>query len=411
MKNVKKYPVFIVVIVLLIAIGTSLSVYSGRKNEKPAELLPLSDKISVVCIDPGHGGHDPGCHGASVNEKNIALAISLKLGNLIEKNFPNVKVVYTRKTDVFVELHKRAEIANKAKADLFICIHCNAGGPDAHGSETYALGLHKTEANLNVAKRENGVVMMEGDYQENYKGFDVNSPEGSIIMELYQKAYLNRSLSFASKVQKYFKEDAGRYDRGVKQAGFLVLWKSAMPAVLIETGFLTNVKEEKYLMDPANQEVMARSIYKAFVDYKNELEGTKFSYNLDGSSAKNESKNDTQTEQKSEVKDNAKVVESKDSENKKSTETKADEITFRVQFMSLPEKISLNDSRIKNLEAVKIYPNGKYFGYTSGVFKNMDEAKKHMQKVHTQGYKDAFVVIFKGETRISQKEYESIKSK
>src|SRR5690606_8546595 len=172
-----------------------------------------------------------------------------------------------------------------------------------------------------------------------------------------------------------------------------------------------NVKEEKYLMDPANQEVMARSIYKAFVDYKNELEGTKFSYNLDGSSAKNESKNDTKTEQKSEVKNNAKVVESKDSENKKSTETKADEITFRVQFMSLPEKISLNDSRIKNLEAVKIYPNGKYFGYTSGVFKNMDEAKKHMQKVHTQGYKDAFVVIFKGETRISQKEYESIKSK
>lgn len=411
MKNVKKYPVFVGVILLLIAIGTSFSVYSGRKNEKPAELLPLSDKISVVCIDPGHGGHDPGCHGASVNEKNVALAIALKLGNLIEKNFPNVKVVYTRKTDVFVELHKRAEIANKAKADLFICIHCNAGASEAHGSETYALGLHKTEANLNVAKRENGVVMMEGDYQENYKGFDVNSPEGSIIMELYQKAYLNRSLSFASKIQKYFKEDAGRYDRGVKQAGFLVLWKSAMPAVLIETGFLTNIKEEKYLMEPANQEVMARSIYKAFVDYKNELEGTKTPYNLDGSTSKVDTKSESKADGKEVSKEAVKVSENKVVEEKNSDAIKADEISFRVQFMSLPEKISLNDSRIKNMDAVRIYPNGKFYGYTSGVFKSMDEAKKHMQKVHSQGYKDAFVVIFKGESRISQKEYDTIKSK
>lgn len=404
MKNVKKYPVILGVILLLTLVFTSVSVYSGMKNEEAPTLLPLDDKIDVVCIDPGHGGHDPGCLGASVNEKNIALAISLKLGKLIETHFPSVKVVYTRKTDVFVELHKRAEVANKANADLFICIHCNAGGAEAHGSETYALGLHKTEANLAVAKRENGVVMMEGDYQKNYEGFDVNSPEGSIIFSLYQNAYLNRSLSFASKVQRYFKEDAGRNDRGVKQAGFLVLWKSAMPAVLIETGFLTNVKEEKFLLESANQDIMAQSIYKAFVDYKSEVEGAKYSYKLGENTPKQEPKEDVR-------KENTKVDEKELTQAKESAIPSSNGVSFRVQFMSIPDKISLNDSRVRNLEQVKIYPNGKLFSYTSGVFLSMAEAKQHLQKVRTQGYKDAFVVIFNGEQRISQKEYESLNLK
>lgn len=404
MKNVKKYPVILGVILLLTLVFTSVSVYSGMKNEEAPTLLPLDDKIDVVCIDPGHGGHDPGCLGASVNEKNIALAISLKLGKLIETHFPSVKVVYTRKTDVFVELHKRAEVANKANADLFICIHCNAGGAEAHGSETYALGLHKTEANLAVAKRENGVVMMEGDYQKNYEGFDVNSPEGSIIFSLYQNAYLNRSLSFASKVQRYFKEDAGRNDRGVKQAGFLVLWKSAMPAVLIETGFLTNVKEEKFLLESANQDIMAQSIYKAFVDYKSEVEGAKYSYKLGENTPKQEPKEDVR-------KENTKVDEKELTQPKEPAIPLSNGVSFRVQFMSIPDKISLNDSRVRNLEQVKIYPNGKLFSYTSGVFLSMAEAKQHLQKVRTQGYKDAFVVIFNGEQRISQKEYESLNLK
>lgn len=404
MKNVKKYPVILGVILLLTLVFTSVSVYSGMKNEEAPTLLPLDDKIDVVCIDPGHGGHDPGCLGASVNEKNIALAISLKLGKLIETHFPSVKVVYTRKTDVFVELHKRAEVANKANADLFICIHCNAGGAEAHGSETYALGLHKTEANLAVAKRENGVVMMEGDYQKNYEGFDVNSPEGSIIFSLYQNAYLNRSLSFASKVQRYFKEDAGRNDRGVKQAGFLVLWKSAMPAVLIETGFLTNVKEEKFLLESANQDIMAQSIYKAFVDYKSEVEGAKYSYKLGENTPKQEPKEYVR-------KENTKVDEKELTQAKESAIPSSNGVSFRVQFMSIPDKISLNDSRVRNLEQVKIYPNGKLFSYTSGVFLSMAEAKQHLQKVRTQGYKDAFVVIFNGEQRISQKEYENLNLK
>ncbi len=385
MKKSHKYPLLGAVIILLIAGFSLISLYSAGKNAEDELLLPQDNKVDVVCIDPGHGGHDPGCLGASVNEKNVALAIGLKLGELIEKNYPDVKVVYTRKTDVFVELHKRADIANRANADLFICIHCNAGAAEAHGSETYALGLHKTEANLAVAKRENEVVMMEGDFQKNYKGFDMNSPEGSIIVELYQKAYLNRSLSFASKVQKYFKQDAGRNDRGVKQAGFLVLWKSAMPAVLIETGFLTNVKEEKFLMESKNQDIMANSIYKAFVEYKNEVEGS-------------EKSNPNPQHQISNPSNNEEVAA-------------PEGITFRVQFMSVPEKLSMNDHRVSKMKDVRIYPNGKLYSYTSGLFKTSDEAKAHQLIVRQQGYKDAFVVIFHNDTRISQKEYEALRIK
>lgn len=385
MKKSHKYPLLGAVIILLIAGFSLISLYSAGKNAEDELLLPQDNKVDVVCIDPGHGGHDPGCLGASVNEKNVALAIGLKLGELIEKNYPDVKVVYTRKTDVFVELHKRADIANRANADLFICIHCNAGAAEAHGSETYALGLHKTEANLAVAKRENEVVMMEGDFQKNYKGFDMNSPEGSIIVELYQKAYLNRSLSFASKVQKYFKQDAGRNDRGVKQAGFLVLWKSAMPAVLIETGFLTNVKEEKFLMESKNQDIMANSIYKAFVEYKNEVEGS-------------EKSNPNPQHQISNPSTNEEVAA-------------PEGITFRVQFMSVPEKLSMNDHRVNKMKDVRIYPNGKLYSYTSGLFKTSDEAKAHQLIVRQQGYKDAFVVIFHNDTRISQKEYEALSVK
>lgn len=385
MKKSHKYPLLGAVIILLIAGFSLISLYSAGKNAEEELLLPQDNKVDVVCIDPGHGGHDPGCLGASVNEKNVALAIGLKLGELIEKNYPDVKVVYTRKTDVFVELHKRADIANRANADLFICIHCNAGAAEAHGSETYALGLHKTEANLAVAKRENEVVMMEGDFQKNYKGFDMNSPEGSIIVELYQKAYLNRSLSFASKVQKYFKQDAGRNDRGVKQAGFLVLWKSAMPAVLIETGFLTNVKEEKFLMESKNQDIMANSIYKAFVEYKNEVEGS-------------EKSNPNPQHQISNPSTNEEVAA-------------PEGITFRVQFMSVPEKLSMNDHRVSKMKDVRIYPNGKLYSYTSGLFKTSDEAKAHQLTVRQQGYKDAFVVIFHNDTRISQKEYEALSVK
>ncbi len=229
-------------------------------------------RIKTVVIDAGHGGHDSGCLGSSAKEKIIALDVALKLGAMIEEKFPDVNVVYTRKTDEFVELHERAAIANRNHADLFICIHCNSGGPSAFGVETYVMGLHKTEDNLNVAKRENASILLEKDFKQKYDGFDPNSPEANIVFSLYQNAYLTQSLKFASAVQGQVEEYAGRYNRGVKQAGFLVLYRTAMPSVLIETGFLTNNSEEKYLLSEKGQNNIATSVFKAFEEYKLDME-------------------------------------------------------------------------------------------------------------------------------------------
>ena len=229
-------------------------------------------RVRTVVIDAGHGGKDTGCNGASAREKDVALKVALKVGELIQENIPDVKVIFTRKDDRFVELIDRAGIANKNHADLFVSIHCNAGPAAAFGTETYTMGQHKSDGNLAVAKRENSVVLQEEDYEKNYNGFNPNSPQSHILFSLYQSAYLGNSLRFAQKVEKEFKTKVGRSSRGVKQAGFLVLWKSAMPSTLIEIGFLTNPREEKFLNDKVNQTYMASGIYRAFKEYKQELE-------------------------------------------------------------------------------------------------------------------------------------------
>ena len=228
-------------------------------------------RLRTVVIDAGHGGKDPGCNGRHSKEADIALKIALELGNDIEKYMPDVKVIYTRKTDTFVELIDRAGLANKNRADLFISIHCNSGPSSAFGTETYCMGLHTSDGNLKVAKRENAVILEEENYQEKYNGFDPNSPQSHIMFALYQSAYIDNSWRFAQKVEEQFKSK-GRHSRGVKQAGLLVLWKSAMPSALIEVGFLTNASEEKYLNDKSGQSYMASGIYKAFKEYKHELE-------------------------------------------------------------------------------------------------------------------------------------------
>lgn len=234
---------------------------------------PRRYEIKTVVIDAGHGGHDTGCLGTTGLEKDIALEVALKLGHLIQENYPQVKVVYTRKTDVFIELHERAEIANRNKADLFICIHANSGG-NAFGTETFVLGLHRAEENLAVSKRENSAILMEKDYKTKYDGFDPNSAEANIIFRLNQNTYLQQSLLFAAKVQDQLNDYAGRMNRGVKQAGLLVLARTTMPGVLIETGFLTNRQEEKYLLSSKGQHQIATSIYRAFKEYKIDMEET-----------------------------------------------------------------------------------------------------------------------------------------
>lgn len=234
---------------------------------------PARYRLHTVVLDAGHGGKDPGCHGLEARESDVALGLVLALGRQIEDHMPEVKVIYTRKTNVFVELDERAAIANRRHADLFISIHCNAGPRDSHGTEVWTMGLHKSTANLGVAQRENSVILQEADYKDRYDGFDPRSPQSHILFSLFQSAYVTNSLRFAQRVDGALRRDVGRASRGVKQAGFIVLWKSTMPSVLIESGFLTNPTEERYLNDKANQTYMAAGIFRAFRAYKRELEG------------------------------------------------------------------------------------------------------------------------------------------
>ena len=226
----------------------------------------------TVVIDPGHGGRDVGALGRVSKEKDINLKVALALGNLIKKSYPGIKVVYTRSKDTFVELGRRAAIANKAKADLFISIHTNstaAGrkGTKAQGTETYTLGMHRAADNLAVAKRENSVITMETNYEQTYEGFDPSSSESYIIFELMQDQYMASSVDFASMVQKQFATTAKRVNKGVHQAGFLVLREVSMPSVLIELGFINNRQEEKFLASEWGQKQLAKSIYNAFQAY------------------------------------------------------------------------------------------------------------------------------------------------
>ena len=238
----------------------------------------------VVVIDPGHGGKDPGCHGENFKEKDIALAVSLKLGHYLEDNDKSVKVVYTRTTDVFVPLNERADIANKDHADIFICIHLNASpNHDANGSATYVMGLRKSGGNLEVEKQENSAILYEKDYKTTYAGFDPNSKEGNIIFSMYQNLYLTQSLDLSAKIQDEYHHTEKRKDNGVKQAGFLVLWKTAMPSLLTEIGFLTNPDEEKFMGSQKGEDEIAKSIFLAFEQYKSEKDNSSYdpkSYNF-----------------------------------------------------------------------------------------------------------------------------------
>lgn len=258
MRNIVLIP-FLVAIILL----NSFTTTGVRDN-----------KVKKVVIDAGHGGHDPGTHGEYSNEKDIALSIAKRTGKYLEEYLKDVEVVYTRNNDQFVELEGRAQIANKNGADLFISIHCNAfpWNPKVYGTETYVMGLHKTDDNLEVAKRENSVIFLEDNYEETYGDFDPKSPDAHILFSLYQTAHQQNSLNLASKIETQFSKRAGRRSRGVKQAGFWVLFRTSMPSVLIETGYLTNPSEEKDLNNELKQDYIASGIYRAVRDYKEEMD-------------------------------------------------------------------------------------------------------------------------------------------
>ena len=259
-----------IIIVMLI-----LTIFIDFGTNKIMANTEANYRMKTVVIDAGHGGKDPGCLGSSSREKHIALNIALKLGAYIKESFPDIKVIYTRDTDVFIELHERANIANRNNADIFISVHCNASAASSvYGTETYVMGLHKSTSNLDVAKRENAVILKEDNYTKHYDGFDPNSTEAHILFSLYQNAFMDQSISLASLIQDQFKSRVSRKDRGVRQAGFLVLYKTTMPSVLIETGFLTNRTEETWMKNEKNQDYLSSAIFRAFRDYKNAMEGT-----------------------------------------------------------------------------------------------------------------------------------------
>ncbi len=255
----------------LLVFGCSLTFFSS--NAAPG----APKKQWVVVIDAGHGGKDPGCHGRHYREKNVALAVALKLGHYIEQNDKDVKVVYTRKTDMFVPLNERAEIANRNHADLFICIHCNANrNPDASGAATYVMGLSKSNGNLEVSKRENASILYEKNYKQTYDGFDPNSDEATVLFAMYQNVYLKESLDLSTLIQGEYVRKTDRTDNGVKQAGFLVLWRTAMPSLLTEIGFLTNPDEERKIGSQKGEDQIAEAIYLAFEQYKATKDNTPF---------------------------------------------------------------------------------------------------------------------------------------
>lgn len=386
--------------------------------------------LKTVVIDAGHGGKDPGCSGLKYKEKDVALAVALKLGKFIEQNCKDVKVVYTRTTDVFLELQERAAIANRNNANLFICIHCNANpNKEAHGSETYVMGLHKTRGNLDVAKRENASILLEDNYKKKYEGFDPNSDEANIIFSFYQNTYLEQSLNLAAKIQKHYKEKAARVDKGVRQAGFLVLWKTAMPSLLTETGFLTNVEEEKFLGSEKGQEYIAVSIFKAFREYKDEIEGRKTKYDdmieklpvyvapVDTAVEDQEVKKETgdtlhvtEAEVKKQTADSIKIVkEEKGGPDKRETEkkdpVKSDKpvegrVLFYVQLITSDKKIEPGSEKFKGVENItELIDNGIY-KYAAGSCTAMDQASKLQSEMRKKGFADAFVVAFKDGKRI-----------
>ena len=401
--------------------------------------------IKTVVIDAGHGGKDPGCHGSSAFEKNVCLSMAIKLGSMIKKNYPQIKVIYTRDTDVFVELDERAKIANRNKADLFICIHANSAGEAVFGVETYVLGLHKTEAQQLIAERENATIYLEEDKGAKYKDFDL-SPDAIIARQIQLSVFLDQSISLASKVQEEVKK-LGRSDRGVKQAGFLVLYKTTMPSILIETGFLTNLNEEKFLNDTINQLKMSNAMFDAFESYRNELEGIttpKLKEKQKESEEIKEVKSNPFVKEestplvKTEVKPKQTVevaiptkpkVELKNPEEQKQnsnqpvivkTETVVKTTTsketsqknniekvkviFRVQVETSDKKINLTDARFKGVQVYE-YQQDKLYKYAAGNFEgDIKAARNYKDELIKLGFNSPFIVaFFNGERIILEK--------
>lgn len=371
-------------------------------------MIKAADNRFVVVIDAGHGGKDGGAIRDGYKEKDINLGVALALGRMIEDNYKNVKVIFTRKTDVFVDLDRRAQIANKAKANLFICIHTNSTAAKttaASGADSYILGLARTAESLAVAKRENSVILLEDDYTRKYEGFDPNSPESYIIFEFMTYKFMEQSLQFSTFVQDAFKSVAKRADRGVRQAGFLVLRKTTMPGSLIELGFINNSEEARFLVSKNGQKAMASAIFSGFRKYKREFDKKQAMFPLasnaeetDKWSQDGEDGGDTLTSDKGV--DPLDTISPEPISNTSPKEVKAKvEIEYRVQFLVSPTLLKKNSAALKGLAPVSYYKDANGYKYTYGSTTSFSEIVKIQNQVKTK-FKDAFVVRFKNGERV-----------
>ena len=375
-----------------------LSAQQGSKTAQKA----AQKKAFTVVIDAGHGGHDPGAMGKLTQEKKLNLEVSQRLEQQIKLHHPDVKVVMTRKNDVFLTLQQRADIVNKNNADLFICIHTNAAeNRNVTGTETFVLGVDKMQSNLDVAMRENAVMLLEDDYQTTYEGFDPNSVDSYIMFELMQDQYIDQSLNFATLVQHQF-TDIGRSDRGVRQAGFWVLHKSACPSVLIEMGFISNINEEKYLASDKGKEDITNSIYQAFEQYKSAYDRKHGIVKASQAESKPaEAKADKPAEAKADKPAEAKA--DKPAEAAQPAEAKADKPVYKVQIFSTLKPVPAGDPTFRGLKNCQCTKDGKFYKYTYGEDADYQTILDIQQELKTK-FKDCFIVAFLGNKQIPVKE-------
>lgn len=385
-------------------------------------VLPVQakDKTFTVVIDAGHGGKDPGARGTIIDEKEINLSVALKLGGLISSNNEDVKVIYTRQTDRFIELDERANIANRNKADLFMSIHTNSvkKGSTVRGTETYTLGLARTDENLEVAMRENSAILLEDDYLQKYEGFDPNSSESYIIFEFMQNKHMEQSIGLASEIQKMF-TSADRTNRGVRQAGFLVLRKTSMPSVLVELGYISNREEERYMKSSNGQNQLANALYSAFVKYKREYDrkqgGLSVRHASSSSSDFSESPSSGSPEppvgseedilrnkRLSGSKNSIRAVSASSSAQKEASghleeKVKADtrgKVLYKIQILTSDKKLSPGSRLFKGYKDVDYFVENGIYKYTYSESTDFDSIKKIRRQV-VKDFKEAFIVAFK----------------
>ena len=339
--------------------------------------------LKTIVIDPGHGGKDPGAIGKKLKtmEKTVVLNVSLLLGDMIKKNYPEIKVIYTRDKDEFIGLASRAKIANTAGADFFFSIHANAvDGTSAAGFESWVLGLHKSKAALEVAKKENSSILMEDNHSQTYEEFDPKDPDAYIALSMRQNAFLDQSLVFADLLQKDCTKKLGLKHRGVKQAGFMVLYRATMPAVLVELGFLSNPTEEKMLASKEGQLKLANHLFEGFRQYKAHYDAVDESIT------------------------NGVIENQVNSLNQELPKVVQDGVVYKVQISTSSTKIETNPSNFKGLNGVDVYLSGKFYKYTYGNCKRFSEAKLILKQVNELGFTTAFVTAFEDGNRINLQE-------